>query len=233
MISMSKKVSSDKNNKTQPHIVTIALLGIDGTGKSTHGKSISSWLKKNKVDSVIIPFHKWIFAHKLKKVTYDAMDRDFKKVLKTPKVMRKNSLAAIIKPVIQITDNILMYFLSINKAKPNKVVIFDRFICATFIKAKALNYNVEWLRPIWMNFRPDIALIFDVPVKVSISRQSERDDPYIYTEKQLSIERKEYLKFARKFNYPVFDSTESLTELNSKVKNYLKRELISYGYNLN
>ena len=29
--------------------ITIAFLGIDGTGKSTHAEKISSWLKENEI----------------------------------------------------------------------------------------------------------------------------------------------------------------------------------------
>jgi len=46
--------------------ITIAFIGIDGTGKSTHAEKISSWLQEHEIKCIIIPFHKWMFVDKLK-----------------------------------------------------------------------------------------------------------------------------------------------------------------------
>ncbi len=212
------KVISGKKRKKG---ITIGLFGIDGTGKSTNAKKISSWIKENDVKCMIIPFHKWLFADMLKKKFGNYVDVRRENKSSKAYFPPKNSLPAFIKPLIALADNILMYYLCKRKYGDYDVLIFDRFICATFIKLKSLNYNVEWLRPIWGEIRPDIGIIFDIPVEISINRQNERGDPFIYNKEQLSIERDEYLKMAKKLDFPIFDTTVPFNVTFKAIKEYL------------
>ena len=203
--------SRPKSNKRRKP-VTIAFLGIDGSGKSTHSQKIAGWLQDKGLKCKVIPFRHWLFADKLKRKLEKYVDRGRKEGFLEPYVPRRNSLPALVKPLIALLDNILMYYLSKWKYKDYDVIIFDRFICATLIKLKALNYNVEWLRPVWESLRTNRGFVFEVPVNISIRRQIQRKDPYTYTKEQLAIEQKEYIKYARKHGFPILSTTKSLIE---------------------
>lgn len=207
--------------------VTISFLGIDGTGKSTHAEKICYWLQENGIKCIIIPFHKWMFAGVLKNIFGKYVDegRNYKSL--RPYSPNKYSLPALIKPPIALIDNILMYYFSKWKYNDYDVIIFDRFICATFIKSKSLNYHAGWLRPIWQNIKTDIGLVLDTPVKNSTRTIDDRGDHILYTNEQLLCEKEEYLKIARRYGYPVFNTAMPLEKIHEEIKNYLWETLFS------
>ena len=159
----------------------------------------------------VVPFHKWIFAHKIRRRFIGAVDKG-RPDINIPYEPRKNSFASIIKPVIAFFDNYLLYINSQPDGRRISITIFDRFICATQIKFKALNYQVDWFRPLWQTISTDLGFIIDVPVEISLERQIQRGDPYTYTLEQLSIERVEYLHYAEKHGFPVVKGQNSLEE---------------------
>jgi len=227
---MSKSRKLNKGRKKRRKPITIAFLGIDGSGKSTHSEKIASWLQANGVKCKVIPFHKWVFADKLKNKFGKYVDVGRDEDPLKPYTPPRYSLPALIKPVISLSDNILMYYLSKWNYRDYDVIIFDRFICATAIKGKALNYNNEWLRPIWANIKPDVGIVFDSPIEKSIETINNRGDHILYTPEQLSIEREEYLRMAKKHDYPVFNTVEPFELVHDRVKRYLEKILISYGF---
>jgi dTMP kinase len=184
---------------------TIALLGIDGSGKSTIGKDLKKWLNNKGYKVKIVPFHQWVFADKLRKRTWKVVDKD-RPTIDRPYEPRSNSFAAIIKPIIALIDNILFYIHNLPDGKQSDIIIFDRFICATQIKLTALNYKTNWLKPIWWNIIPDYSVIFDISPKISIERQISRNDPYTYTEEQLARENDIYNKFAMNHNFIILNN---------------------------
>lgn len=212
--------------------ITISFLGIDGSGKSTQSKDIASWLQTQNLSCVIIPFHTWVFSNFLKKRFSRYIDKDRSYTRGSPYVPTRFSIAAVVKPPIALVDNILLYMFSILRYRSYDVIIFDRFICSTFIKFKALNYHVDWFGFIWRNIRTDISLIFDLSPKKSIERQIARQDFYLYSINQLSSERKEYMKLSNYSSSKVFGSTNDYQEVNRNIKKYLKEVFIKYGFNI-
>ena len=192
---------------------TISLLGIDGGGKSTISKILKKELEKIGYKVRIVPFHYWVFADKLKMKYWKVVDKD-RKTIARPYTPKSFSLSATIKPLVALADNILFYISRLPDGKKYDVVIYDRFICATQIKLKALGYHVDLLRPIWENFKTDYCFIIDVPEDVSIERQIKRGDPYAYTIKQLKVEKREYKIYANKHNCLVING---LGDVNNNV----------------
>ena len=201
---------------------TISLLGIDGSGKSTISKTLKKKLEKKGYKVRIVPFHYWVFADKLKMKYWKAIDKD-RKTIARPYTPRPFSLSAIIKPVVALADNILFYISTLPEGRRYDVVIYDRFICATQIKLKALGYQVEWLRPIWENFKTDYCFIIDVPEDVSIERQIKRGDPYTYTWEQLRVERKEYRRYAEKHGCLIVSGMDNAEKNIMKIINSMER----------
>lgn len=226
-------IEDDKNHRTRQinanKCVTIAFLGVDGTGKSTHAEKICDWLEENGMKCVIIPFHKWVFAGMLKSVFGRYVDKGREEKSLKPYSPKRYSLSAIIKPPVALADNILMYYINKWKYRNYDVIIFDRFVCATFIKSEALSYHTRWLRPIWYNIKADISLVLDAPIEKSMTTIDDRDDHVLYSNRQLSCEREEYLEMARKHGYPVFNTTKPFETVHEEIKKYLKITLFTHN----
>ena len=194
-----------------PRPFTISLLGIDGSGKSTISKKMKRDLEIKGYRVKIVPFHYWIFAHKLKKKFWKHIDIG-RETTARPFTPKRSSLSAIIKPLVALIDNIIFYISTMPDGVKWDIVIYDRFICSTQIKLMALGYRVEWLRFIWENFKTDYCFQIDVPEELSIERQKKRGDPYTYTKEELSIERREYLRYAKQHVCIVLDGTKEIED---------------------
>ena len=220
---MNRNNSKCVNGRRVKKGITVAFLGIDGTGKSTHAEKISSWFQEHEIQCIVIPFHKWMFADILKKRIGKYVDSGRKSNTLKPYTPRKYSLPALLKPPVALLDNILMFYFSKWKFKEYDVIIFDRFVCATLIKSKALNYHVDWLRPVWQNVKIDIGLVLDAPIQKSLDSIDYRGNHILYSPEQLAREREEYLEMARKYGYAVFDTSKPLESVHEDIKTYLSR----------
>ena len=201
-------------------MITISFLGIDGSGKSTLIGLLGDELDRRGYDVTVVPFHKWLFADRLKGAFGKGVDID-REAVAQPYAPQPYSLAAFVKPIIAFFDNYFMYINRLPSNRENGYFIFDRFICATQIKFKALNYRVEWFRPVWSSFRTDYGFVIDIPIDTSIRRQSERDDPYVYSADQLSIEKNEYLQIATKHGYDIINGEHDINNNLKKILNIL------------
>jgi len=202
--------------------MNIVLLGIDGAGKSTISFELKKILEEKGFTVEIVPFHKWVFADKIrdrlgvgKLIDKDRKDR---KQVYAPK---KKSFSAFIKPPVALIDNII-YFLLKKSWKKKKVVIFDRFICATQIKLTSLNYNTKWIKPIWWNISMKNTYVLDIDVDESLKTQKMRKDEYLYHDKGLKIERSMYLHYAKKKGSLIIENRNGIENTVNKILMELK-----------
>jgi len=203
----------------------IVFLGIDGSGKSTMSGISKKYLEGKGFYVKIVPFHKWVIAGFLRSLFGKAIDKG-RMDRKSPYSPPKKSFASFIKPPIAFIDNIIFHLLN-KPIKNNHIVIFDRFICATQIKFKALNYNVYWFERLWWNYKPQNAIIFTIDIEASIERQIKRYDPYAYTKEQLELEQDLYIKLAEKYNFPIIKTTNSTPENTFKLVEVELNKIIS------
>lgn len=183
----------------------LALLGIDGAGKSTVSEELKVRLEAKGYEVRIVSFHKWVFADKLRTLFGGLIDRE-RAGRNAPYSPSKRSFSSFIKPPVALVDNILFYWLNSPKKK-NQIFIYDRFICATQIKFKALNYHVDWFKFLWWNIKPDYAFILDIDLDESIKRQLERNDTYVWEKEQLLTEKTLYKEFAENHNFLLIRNT--------------------------
>jgi thymidylate kinase len=196
----------------------IVYLGIDGAGKSTMANMSKAYIEEHGYNVRIVPFHKWVIAGYLRSIFGKSIDKG-RKDRKSPYSPPQKSFAAFIKPPVAFIDNIIFHI--VNKPRRDKqVVIYDRFVCATQIKFQTLGYQVSWFKKLWWNYKPKNAIIFLLDIDESIERQIRRSDPYAYTKEQLERERNMYVEYARKYKFPIINTTASLPERTFELVKY-------------
>lgn len=176
---------------------TVALLGIDGSGKSTHSEALEDWFRLRGYYCTKVPFHRYLFVEKLASA---------RNVTKLSSGARGGGNP--LRPFLSVFDNLTLHVLSsFGRGIEGRVVLYDRYIWSTYVKYQALGYPVQPLRWLYMLPRPRAAVFLDVPVEKSLGVIDSRPDHIRYRREVLTEERKEYLSIARETGFPVIDAT--------------------------
>ncbi|MDA4113594.1 MAG: hypothetical protein OK474_06085 [Thaumarchaeota archaeon] len=190
---------------------SIALLGIDGSGKSSHSKVTSGWLEGRGYRVELMPFHRYLFVERLSSISSAVRGG-------SATVGRRNPL----RPVLSLADNLLLQISSSLGCRiEGKVVVYDRFIWSTYIKYEALGYPVKPLASLYLLPRPHCAIVLDVPVDKSLRVIDERVAHIHYPRSVLQHEREVYLRIARRNGYPIIDATSSFEEVQAEIESHL------------
>jgi dTMP kinase len=190
---------------------SVALLGIDGSGKSSHSAVTSEWLRGRGYRVKLMPFHRYIFVERLSSISSAVRGG-------SPAARRRNPL----RPVVSLMDNLLLQVSSsIGCRIEGTVVIYDRFIWSTYIKYEALGYPVRPLSHLYLLPRPLYAMVLDVPVEKSLNVIDSRVAHIRYPRPVLQQERERYLRIARTNGYPVIDATDSFEDVQAKIEGHL------------
>jgi len=201
---------------------TIALLGIDGSGKSSHSMFMARWLEGRGYACVVMPFHRYLFVERIATVS-SAMGRKGGKGAGGNKFQFKRGGNAL-RPVASLFDNLLLQlYSSVGCRVEGKVVIYDRFIWSTYIKYKALGYPGRARSGLYLAPRPTFALVLNVPVEKSLQVIDERVAHIHYPRDVLESERQEYLRLAKSEGYPVIDATAPFGEVQEEIESHLDR----------
>jgi dTMP kinase len=175
----------------------VALLGIDGSGKSTHAEELEAWFRSRGYYCTRVPFHRYLFVERLTR-------RGRRDKVSLGKRGRGNPL----RPLLSAFDNIILTLISsFGRGIEGRVVLYDRYIWSTYVKYAALGYPVAPLRWLYMLPRPKFAVVLDVPVRRSLDVIDSRPDHIRYAGEILSREREAYLAIAREKRLPVLDAT--------------------------
>jgi len=201
---------------------TIALLGIDGSGKSSHAMFIARWLEGRGYACTVMPFHRYLFVERIAAVS-SVVGRKGGKGAGGDKFRFKRGGNAL-RPVASLIDNLLLQlYSSVGCRAEGRVVIYDRFIWSTYIKYKALGYPVKAVSGLYLAPRPTFALVLNVPVEKSMQVIDERVAHIHYPMDVLESERQEYLQIAKSNGYPVIDATASFSEVEGEIESRLDR----------
>ena len=112
---------------------SVALLGIDGSGKSSHSTVTSGWLEGRGYRVKLMPFHRYLFVERLSSLSSAVRGP-------TAAARKKNPL----RPFVSLVDNLILQLSSSFGCRvEGTVVIYDRFIWSTYIKYEALGYPVR------------------------------------------------------------------------------------------
>jgi len=196
---------------------SVALLGIDGSGKSSHSTVTGKWLRERGYASVVTPFHRYLFVERLA-----SMSSTRGKARGIEERFRFKRGGNPLRPVASLVDNLILQILSsVGCRLEGKVVIYDRFIWSTYVKYKALGYPVKPISGLYLSPRPTFALVLNVPVGKSLRVIDERVAHIHYPREVLESERQEYLEIARRGGYPVIDATAPFDEVQEKIESHL------------
>jgi dTMP kinase len=188
----------------------VALLGIDGSGKSSHSAATSGWLESRGYRVKLMPFHRYLFVERLSSMSTTVRGGTTRG--------RRNPL----RPVVSLIDNLMLQISSsIGSRVEGTIVLYDRFIWSTYIKYEALGYPVRPLSAVYLLPRPFFAIVLDVPVEKSLKVIDERVAHIHYPRSVLEHERARYLDVARKYGYPVIDATGSFEDVQAKIEGKL------------
>jgi len=198
---------------------SIALLGIDGSGKSSHSTVTGRWLESRGYTSIVTPFHRYLFVERLAAVS-SAVGRGRGSGGRYAFRRGGNPL----RPLLSLLDNLILQLTSSAGCRvEGKVIIYDRFIWSTYIKYKALGYPVKPISGLYLSPRPTFALVLDVPTSKSLQVIDERVAHIHYPREVLEAERREYLDVARRRGYPVVDAAAPFDEVQRSIESHLER----------
>lgn len=190
----------------------ITLEGMDGAGKSTHIPSIIEMLKARgrEVVSTREPGGTPLGERLRELLLHEAMHAETETLLMF--AARREHIANVIVPALQ----------------RGAYVLSDRFTDATFAYqsgAKGVSANKVEILEQWVqeDLQPDITLLFDVPVEVSIARLAGARSPDKFERESADFFtriRNAYLERARKNpqRFRVIDGSKSLEEVAKAVK---------------
>jgi dTMP kinase len=196
---------------------SIALLGIDGSGKSSHAAVTGRWLEGRGYRCTVMPFHRYLFVERLA-----AISSAVRSGSETRDRFRFKRGGNPLRPVASLLDNLVLQLTSsIGCRVEGRVVIYDRFIWSTYVKYEALGYPVRPISGLYLAPRPTSALVLDVPVDKSLRVIDERVAHIHYPRQVLASEKARYLEIARKNGYPVIDATASFDEVQEKIQSRL------------
>lgn len=192
---------------------SIALMGIDGSGKSTHANALESWFKERGYYCTNVPFHTYLFVQALSLRSRGNITELGWKRAGNP-----------FRPVLSLIDNLLLTVLtSFGRGAEGRVVIYDRYIWSTYVKYQALGYPVRPLRWLYMLPRPRAAIILDVTIERSLGVIGSRVHHIRYRPEVLSSERQEYLAIAKERSYPIIQSARGFQEVEDTIEGVLAR----------
>jgi len=190
----------------------ITLEGMDGAGKSTHIPSIIEMLKARgrEVVSTREPGGTPLGERLRELLLHEAMHAETETLLMF--AARREHIANVIVPALQ----------------RGAYVLSDRFTDATFAYqsgAKGVSANKVEILEQWVqeDLQPDITLLFDVPVEVSIARLAGARSPDKFERESADFFtriRNAYLERAHKNpqRFRVIDGSKSLEEVSKAVK---------------
>jgi dTMP kinase len=193
----------------------ITLEGMDGAGKSTHIPSIIEMLKARgrEVVSTREPGGTPLGERLRELLLHEAMHAETETLLMF--AARREHIANVIAPAL----------------KRGAYVLSDRFTDATFAYqsgAKGVSANKVEMLEQWVqeDLQPDITLLFDVPVEVSIARLAGARSPDKFERESADFFtriRNAYLDRASKNpqRFRVIDGSKSLEEVAKEVKDII------------
>ena len=190
----------------------ITLEGMDGAGKSTHIPNIIAWLKARGLEVVSTrePGGTSLGERLRELLLHESMDPETETLLMF--AARREHIAQVIEPALV----------------RGAYVLSDRFTDATFayqsagkgVKSSKISALEAWVQE---DLQPDLTLLFDVPVSVSVARLAQARKPDKFereSEHFFEKIRASYLERATAYSarFKIIDANRPLADVENSVK---------------
>lgn len=203
--------------------------GCDGSGKSTQIYLLKKWLEDQ---GYIVFFTEWNSSELMKKYT--------------KKAKRKNLLTPTTFSLIHASDFADRYEKLIQPhLRAGHIVLADRYIYTAYARDIARGCDPGWLKNLYnFAFRPTIAMYFQAPLEVSLSRiltgRSEikyhkagmdlglSKDPVESFKIFQGIIKEQYDRMAVEEGFVVMDATRSIEEQQKEMRSIVEKTLHNY-----
>lgn len=201
--------------KTKKRGKFITLEGMDGAGKSTHIPNIIALLKARGVEVVATrePGGTRLGEQLRALLLHDAMQPETETLLMF--AARCEHIASVIEPAL----------------KRGAYVLSDRFTDATYayqcgakgVSSKKIEQLEKWVQG---NLQPDMTLLFDVPVEISMTRLSTAREPDKFEREDAKFFeklRQAYLTRAKENpqRFRIIDANQALDKVKVLVEKYI------------
>jgi dTMP kinase len=193
----------------------ISLDGVDGAGSTTHTRLLVDWLASRGLR---------VFA--TKEPTNGKIGLLIRDYLLNEKV--HPAVDALLFAADRVEHSMRIKEL----LNEGIIVVSDRSIISSLAYQRAQGLELSWLIEInKYSLRPDVPIILDVDPTISLSRKcfpKEKFEKYDF----LKLVRKNLLDMASKNGWFVVDSSRSVEEVASDIRNLISRELRRRGVNI-
>lgn len=217
----------------------IVFTGIDGSGKTTQAKLLTTSLKQDGlyVSYVWSRWEPFLLKHFIRRWKNKATrnidtSRGSREEIKWEKQrLLRNPVVRWLWLTLFFIDYGFQIFKKIRLGLLKKqIIISDRvFYDSVIDQAVNLGKNKDWLLnsldSFWMKFffpEPDIVIYIDCPEEIAFSRKRDEHTPNI---EYLIERRKLYLELAGKYNWIKLDGTLPINEIAVKIKNMVYKQL--------
>ena len=189
----------------------IVLDGIDACGSTTHVQLLESWLKKNKIKV---------------KITHEPTQSSIGRLIK--EYLREDKGFPELDALLFASDR-AEHTKEIKKWLDSKYfVISDRYVESSICYQSIGGVDINWIKEInKFALIPDIYIILDIDAKEAIERiKKERVNIEKFERLEfLTKVRDVFLHRAKEMNYPIIQTSDSIENVNNKIKNLIQEQL--------
>lgn len=198
----------------------ITFEGVEGAGKSTQIKKLGNYLRKKKLDFII-----------LREPGGTVLGEQLRKILLKDKNLKIDSITETL--LMMVSRRELLIQKIFPALKENKVVLCDRFIDSTIAyQGYGRGVEVEWIEKIFklvcFNFYPDLTFLLDIDIEDGFKRLKEKvKDRFEDEEKSFHKKvRNGFLEISKKNKKRIFliDAGENKEKIFSKIIECLKKK---------
>ncbi|MCC6042932.1 MAG: dTMP kinase [Candidatus Verstraetearchaeota archaeon] len=193
----------------------ISLDGVDGAGSTTHTKLLAEWLAS-----------RGLKAFATKEPTsgrIGSLIRDY---------LLDEGVHPAVDALLFAADRVEHSVLIRKLLNEGVIVVSDRSIISSLAYQQAQGLELGWLIEInKYSLKPDVPIILDVDPAVSLSRKRSLKEKF---ERQgfLELVRKHLLDMASKNGWFVVNSSRSIEEVASDIRDYVAKELVRRGVSI-
>lgn len=189
----------------------IALIGNDGSGKTTTSKELAKIFKGIGFETIYKHEYDYVILKYLLKLTgKKAVEQTRNEML----VERKKSLKFLLWPVLVWFDTLLQYSF-FKLFKRNSIVILDRFPYDHYISFGYLGYLTKFTEWLYLHFpKPDATILLWVEAEIAYSRKK---DTHSYAISFYEGQTEKYLALAEKLNVNKVNTNKDLSSSLSSI----------------